>query len=55
MEPLQSTAVPPWPRPLDAVRLGYRTTVRLDLVAGVALGTTDATLQRMREAGVRLQ
>ncbi|MFM2077697.1 MAG: hypothetical protein RJA49_1587 [Actinomycetota bacterium] len=40
---------------LDAVRLGYDTTVRLDLVAGVAPTTTEAALRRMREAGVRLR
>jgi nicotinamidase/pyrazinamidase len=39
---------------LDAVRHGYDTAVRLDLVAGVAPATTAAALQRMREAGVRL-
>jgi len=40
---------------LAAVRRGCHTTVRLDLVAGVAPGTTDAALRRMREAGIRLQ
>jgi nicotinamidase/pyrazinamidase len=39
---------------LDAVRLGYATTVRLDLVAGVAPDTTRVALQRMEDAGVVL-
>jgi nicotinamidase/pyrazinamidase len=39
---------------LDAVRLGYDTTVRLDLVAGVAPATTAVALGRMREVGIRL-
>ena len=40
---------------LDAVRLGYDTTVRLDLVAGVAATTTATALQRMTDEGVRLR
>lgn len=39
---------------LDAVREGFAVTVRLDLTAGVAAATTDAALDRMREAGVTL-
>jgi nicotinamidase/pyrazinamidase len=39
---------------VDAVRLGFATTVRLDLTAGVAAETVDAALEAMREAGVRL-
>jgi nicotinamidase/pyrazinamidase len=39
---------------LDAVRLGYRATVGVDLVAGVATATTDAALARMQAAGVLL-
>ena len=39
---------------LDAARSGYRTTVRLDLTAGVAQPTVDAALQQLREAGVTL-
>ena len=39
---------------LDAVREGFAATVRLDLTAGVGRGTTDAAVERMREAGVRL-
>lgn len=40
---------------LDAVREGFRTTVLLDLTAGVARATTDAALAEMGGAGVRLQ
>jgi nicotinamidase/pyrazinamidase len=40
---------------LDAVRAGLRTTVRLDLTAGVAPATVDAALAQLREAGVELQ
>ena len=40
---------------LDAARLGYDTTVRLDLVAGVMPDTTDAALAEMRAAGVHLR
>jgi nicotinamidase/pyrazinamidase len=39
---------------LDAVRLGYDTSVRLDLVAGVDPDTTAAALNQMREVGVHL-
>jgi nicotinamidase/pyrazinamidase len=39
---------------LDAVREGFAVTVRLDLTAGVAAGTTDAALDRMRAAGITL-
>ena len=39
---------------LDARREGLRTTVLLDLTAGVARQTTDAALAQLREAGVRL-
>jgi nicotinamidase/pyrazinamidase len=39
---------------LDAAAAGFVTTVRLDLTAGVARGTTDAALRQMREAGVTL-
>jgi nicotinamidase/pyrazinamidase len=39
---------------LDAAREGFATTVRLDLTAGVAAGTTAAALTRMRAAGVTL-
>lgn len=37
---------------LDAVGAGFDTTVRLDLTAGVAPGTTDAALQEFRTASV---
>jgi nicotinamidase/pyrazinamidase len=40
---------------LDAVRLGYVTTVRVDLVAGVAPASTEAALARMQDAGVLLR
>ena len=39
---------------LDAVRLGYDTTVRRDLVAGVDPVTTAAAVEVMRVAGVRV-
>jgi nicotinamidase/pyrazinamidase len=39
---------------LDAVAAGFETTVRLELTAGVAAATTDAALQQLRAAGVRL-
>ena len=39
---------------LDAARLGFDTTVRLDLTAGVASQTVAAALDEMRAAGVTL-
>jgi nicotinamidase/pyrazinamidase len=39
---------------LDAVRLGFATTVRLDLTAGVAPATVERALTEMRDAGVDL-
>ena len=39
---------------LDAARLGFATTVRLDLTAGVAAGTVDRALDELRDAGVAL-
>jgi nicotinamidase/pyrazinamidase len=39
---------------LDAVRLGFATTVRLDLTAGVSADTVDGALTQLRAAGVRL-
>jgi nicotinamidase/pyrazinamidase len=39
---------------LDAARLGFATTVRLDLTAGVAAPTVQAALEAMRTAGVML-
>ncbi|GIF73229.1 isochorismatase family protein [Asanoa siamensis] len=39
---------------LDAARLGFATTVLLDLTAGVMTETTQAALERLREAGVTL-
>jgi nicotinamidase/pyrazinamidase len=39
---------------LDAAREGFATTVRLDLTAGVAAGTTAAALARMESAGITL-
>ncbi|WP_418957313.1 isochorismatase family protein [Streptomyces tritici] len=39
---------------LDAAREGFRTTVLLDLTAGVAKGTTDRALEELRAAGVEL-
>ena len=40
---------------LDAVAEGFQTTVLLDLTAGVARETTDAALNALRGAGVRLE
>jgi nicotinamidase/pyrazinamidase len=40
---------------LDAAAAGFATTVRLDLTAGVARETTDAALEELRQAGVRLE
>ena len=37
---------------LDAAREGFATTVRLDLTAGVAAGTTAAAVERMKAAGI---
>ena len=37
---------------LDAARLGFATTVRLDLTAGVAASTVAATLDALDDAGV---
>lgn len=39
---------------LDAVRAGFATTVRLDLTAGVAAGSTAAALADLRAAGATL-
>lgn len=39
---------------LDAARLGLRTTVRLDLTAGVARATVHAALAQLRDEGVAL-
>ncbi|MFE0175626.1 isochorismatase family protein [Streptomyces sp. NPDC059002] len=39
---------------LDAAREGFRTTVLLDLTAGVAEATTEAAVAEMRSAGVEL-
>lgn len=39
---------------LDAAREGFRTTVLLDLTAGVSPSTVDAALVQLREAGVTL-
>jgi nicotinamidase/pyrazinamidase len=39
---------------LDAARAGLATTVRLDLTAGVAPGTTAAALRELSEAGITL-
>jgi nicotinamidase/pyrazinamidase len=39
---------------LDAARLGFATSVRLDLTAGVAADTVDTALDAMRSAGVNL-
>ena len=39
---------------LDALREGFRTSVRLDLTAGVARETTEAALRELAAAGVRL-
>ena len=41
---------------LDAVRQGFKTTVRLDACRGIDLnGSLEAMLQRMRDAGVTLE
>jgi nicotinamidase/pyrazinamidase len=40
---------------LDAARLGFATTVRLDLTAGVAAPTVTAALDALRTAGVTLR
>jgi nicotinamidase/pyrazinamidase len=40
---------------LDAVANGFATTVLLDLTAGVAEASTDAALEQLRTAGVRLE
>ena len=39
---------------LDAAKEGFKTTVLLDLTAGVAYQSTDAALAAMREAGIQL-
>lgn len=39
---------------LDAARLGFATTVRLDLTAGVAAPTVETALAALRQAGVTL-
>jgi nicotinamidase/pyrazinamidase len=39
---------------LDAARLGFSTTVRLDLTAGVAPATVERALVALRDAGVEL-
>jgi nicotinamidase/pyrazinamidase len=39
---------------LDAAAIGFATTVRLDLTAGVAPSTVDAALAQLRDAGVTL-
>jgi nicotinamidase/pyrazinamidase len=39
---------------LDAAAEGFTTTVLLDLTAGVASSTTEAALEQLRQAGVRL-
>ena len=39
---------------LDAVRQGFKTTVLLDLTAGVLPDTTAAAVERLREAGATL-
>ena len=39
---------------LDAVRMGFATSVRLDLTAGVAAATVAAALEALRAAGVEL-
>jgi nicotinamidase/pyrazinamidase len=39
---------------LDAAAAGFAVTVRLDLTAGVAPGTTAAAVDRMRAAGITL-
>ncbi|MDT4960515.1 MAG: nicotinamidase/pyrazinamidase, partial [Pseudonocardiales bacterium] len=39
---------------LDAVRLGFATTVRLDLTAGVAGATVESAMGEMQDSGVTL-
>ncbi|MEU1150201.1 isochorismatase family protein [Streptomyces sp. NPDC005863] len=39
---------------VDAAREGFRTTVLLDLTAGVAAATTEAAMAELRSAGVEL-
>jgi nicotinamidase/pyrazinamidase len=39
---------------LDAARLGFATTVRLELTAGVAADTVERSLEELRGAGVEL-
>ncbi len=39
---------------LEAVAAGFATTVRLDLTAGVAAGSTAAAVDRLRDAGITL-
>ncbi|MFL6129764.1 MAG: isochorismatase family protein [Mycobacteriales bacterium] len=39
---------------LDAVAAGFGVTVRLDLTAGVAAASTEAAVERMRKAGIKL-
>jgi nicotinamidase/pyrazinamidase len=39
---------------LDAARLGFAVTVRLDLTAGVAPATTEDAVARLRDAGISL-
>jgi nicotinamidase/pyrazinamidase len=39
---------------LDAAAHGFATTVRLDLTAGVAAGSTAAAVDRLRDAGITL-
>jgi nicotinamidase/pyrazinamidase len=39
---------------LDAARLGFATTVRLELTAGVEAATVDRALDAMHAAGVQL-
>ncbi|MEU8886883.1 isochorismatase family protein [Streptomyces sp. NPDC048442] len=39
---------------LDAAREGFTTQVLLDLTAGVAAPTTEAALEELREAGIKL-
>lgn len=40
---------------LDAVRLGYRTTVDLEFCAGVAPESTEAAIEEMRASGVNVR
>ncbi|HTF11006.1 MAG TPA: isochorismatase family protein, partial [Asanoa sp.] len=39
---------------LDAARQGFKTTVLLDLTAGVLPDTTEEAVERLREAGITL-